>query len=490
MLDKQGIPHTVLNAKQHAREAAIVAQAGRLARDHGGHQHGRPRRRHPARRQPRGAGRARRCVGAGPRPRRPRTAEARYARAADEVQGRECRAEGDKVRELGGLYVLGSERHESRRIDNQLRGRSGRQGDPGESPVLPLARGRADASVRDRRHELGDGSRPCPTTCRSRRRMVTKAIERAQNTVEAEQRRDPQGRPQVRRGDERAAQGDLRPAHADHRRRRPARAHPRAARRRARQRRRRLPVRASFTEDWDLERLVVEANSTTRREFTAEDLAQAATPEQIVEACSPRPSSTTRSASETLAGRRRAAADAPPRAARSCSQIIDQRWREHLCRDGLPPRGHQPARPWPRQDPFVAWQREGFEMFGQLMSGIDDDYVRYVIHVQVQVLEQAAERRAPTYTRATSTPPPTTPRPGSPRRPSSGPWPARPTARRAPRSSSARRRRQPAGPGRPMAAPDARRCSPCTAPDPARVGRNDPCWCGSGSKFKLCHGAN
>ena len=58
---------------------------------------------------------------------------ARYDELLDRVQGSSARAEGDKVRELGGLYVIGSERHESRRIDNQLRGRSGRQGDPGES---------------------------------------------------------------------------------------------------------------------------------------------------------------------------------------------------------------------------------------------------------------------------------------------------------------------------------------------------------------------
>ena len=115
-------------------------------RRHRRHQHGRPRRRHPPRRQPRGPrppGRLARlrptgCSRSGP------------ADAADEMgdeypssgRGRgplrraaraltdECKAEGDKVRELGGLYVLGTERHESRRIDNQLRGRSGRQGDP------------------------------------------------------------------------------------------------------------------------------------------------------------------------------------------------------------------------------------------------------------------------------------------------------------------------------------------------------------------------
>ena len=120
----------------------------------------------------------------------------------------ECQAEGDKVRELGGLYVLGTERHESRRIDNQLRGRSGRQGDPGES--------RFYLSLEDELMRLfATGAmswvmgKALPDDVPIEAKMVTKAIERAQNTVEAAQRRDPQGRPQVRRGDERAAQGDL-----------------------------------------------------------------------------------------------------------------------------------------------------------------------------------------------------------------------------------------------------------------------------------------
>ena len=88
LLTRRGIPHNVLNAKEHERESEIIVDAGQ-GRRHDRDEHGRPRRRHQDRR--RGA------------------------------------------LELGGLYVLGTERHESRRIDNQLRGRSGRQGDPGET---------------------------------------------------------------------------------------------------------------------------------------------------------------------------------------------------------------------------------------------------------------------------------------------------------------------------------------------------------------------
>ena len=104
-------------------EAHIVAQAGPARRGHHRHQHGRARHRHPARRQRRvpHRGRAEGHARGGPE---------RDA-AIDADQGRSRRREARKVLEAGGLFVLGTERHESRRIDNQLRGRSGRQGDPG-----------------------------------------------------------------------------------------------------------------------------------------------------------------------------------------------------------------------------------------------------------------------------------------------------------------------------------------------------------------------
>ena len=131
-LRDQGIPHEVLNAKQHAREAAVVAMAGRkgavtVATNMAG----------------RGtdimlggnaehiAVSALKEAGLDPEENAEEYEKAwpQALAAAKEA----CRAEHDEVVELGGLYVLGTERHESRRIDNQLRGRSGRQGDPGES---------------------------------------------------------------------------------------------------------------------------------------------------------------------------------------------------------------------------------------------------------------------------------------------------------------------------------------------------------------------
>ena len=145
---KRGIPHAVLNAKQHEREAHIVTQAGRLAR------------RSPSpptwpvaastscsAATPR-AWPAARCSPRGSTPdESTRSATTELARASSR---RSAPRRATSVRELGGLYVLGTERHESRRIDNQLRGRAGPPGRPGREPLLPVARGRPHAAVRDR----------------------------------------------------------------------------------------------------------------------------------------------------------------------------------------------------------------------------------------------------------------------------------------------------------------------------------------------------
>jgi preprotein translocase subunit SecA len=202
LLKKRGVPHEVLNAKQHTREAMIVTQAGRLNSVTvatnmagrgvdiilGGNPEGLARHE---------------VVKEGHDPdvlvddfalplpvdqmpdefKAARTAAlARYDQLLAEYKD-ECRAEGDKIRSLGGLYVLGTERHESRRIDNQLRGRSGRQGDPGES--------RFYLSLDDELMRLfATGAlswvmgRALPDDEAIEAKMVTKAIERAQTTVE------------------------------------------------------------------------------------------------------------------------------------------------------------------------------------------------------------------------------------------------------------------------------------------------------------------
>src|SRR3712207_53007 len=184
MLLRRGIPHEVLNAKNHFKEAEIVAQAGRIGAVTvatnmagrgvdimlGGNA------------EALAAGDARKAHDPDEEPEAYSAAyDQALARFKDEVQ-----SEGDKVRELGGLYVLGTERHESRRIDNQLRGRSGRQGDPGESrfflsledDLLRMFATRTVGGLMDRLN--------LPEDTPISHKMVTRAIENAQRQVESQ----------------------------------------------------------------------------------------------------------------------------------------------------------------------------------------------------------------------------------------------------------------------------------------------------------------
>ncbi|MDQ3537803.1 MAG: preprotein translocase subunit SecA, partial [Actinomycetota bacterium] len=183
MLTRRGIPHEVLNAKNHFKEAQIVAQAGRLgavtvATNMAGRgvdivlggnaeslAHTEARRLHDPDEDP-------------------ESYQAAFTEALEQATA-ETKAEGDKIRELGGLYVLGTERHESRRIDNQLRGRSGRQGDPGESrfflsledDLMRLFNASAVESIMTRLK--------LPEDTPIEHRMVSRAVARAQGQVEA-----------------------------------------------------------------------------------------------------------------------------------------------------------------------------------------------------------------------------------------------------------------------------------------------------------------
>ena len=176
LLEKEKLPHQVLNAKQHAREAHVIAQAGRPKMMHHRHQHGGPRHRHHPRRQPRAGSRP----GAG---RRDAAAEQKAARIA------EIRAKWQQLHEqvlgAGGLHIVGTERHESRRVDNQLRGRAGRQGDPGssrfylslEDPLLRIFASDRVGAIMERL-KMPEGE-PIEHP------WVTRAIENAQRKVEA-----------------------------------------------------------------------------------------------------------------------------------------------------------------------------------------------------------------------------------------------------------------------------------------------------------------
>ena len=296
-----------------------------------------------------------------------------------------CRAEGEEVRKLGGLYVLGSERHESRRIDNQLRGRSGRQGDPGES--------RFYLSLDDellRLFATGAMSwvmgRTLPEDVPIESKTVAKAIERAQNTVEArnaEMRKDAlkydevmdqqrkviyERRLQIIDGDdleehtEDLLAGAAEKLVAEH-----------------------CPT--EFEEDWDLKALVDSLTQYYPTKFTVADLEQAATTEDLVESIVEEALDFYEKHGEAMPG----GAETMRQIERDVYlQIMDARWRDHLAemdnlKDGIHLR-------WTVQaDPLNAWQQEGYSMFGQLMEVIDNDYLRYILHVEAV---QAAGRRA------------------------------------------------------------------------------------------------
>ncbi len=382
LLEKRGIPHNVLNAKQHFREAEVVAQAGRrggvtVATNMAGRGvdiilGGNPELLAQHELAAEGVDLAT----------EEGTAELAERQAAVEAR---CRAEGEEVRKLGGLYVLGSERHESRRIDNQLRGRSGRQGDPGES--------RFYLSLDDellRLFATGAMSwvmgRTLPEDVPIESKTVAKAIERAQNTVEA---RNAEIRKDNLKYDEVMDQ----------------------------QRKVIYERRLQIIDGDDLEEHTEDLLAGAAEKLVARVLpdrvrgglgpqgpgrrADAVLPDQVHRG-RPRAGGDDRGPGRVASSRRRSTTTrstpspcpaAPRRCARSSAtsilQIMDARWRDHLAemdnlKDGIHLR-------WTVQaDPLNAWQQEGYSMFGQLMEVIDNDYLRYILHVEA-VQPPAAE---------------------------------------------------------------------------------------------------
>jgi preprotein translocase subunit SecA len=472
LLSQRGIKHEVLNAKQHFREAEVVAQAGRLG---------------AVTVATNMAGRGVDIIlGGNPELLAHQEVIARgidveteegaaeLARVTAEFTER-CREEGDRVRELGGLYVLGSERHESRRIDNQLRGRSGRQGDPGESRFF--------LSLEDDLMRLfATGamnwvmSRALPEDVPIEAKMVTKAIERAQNTVEG---RNSEIRKDVLKYDE--VMNEQRKVIYAHR----------------------LSILqgedlhdrtvelieetltglvqaacpSDYPEEWELERLVSEVSQYYPTQFSPADLAEATSAEQVAQSLIAEALEYYEARSEAMPG----GVETARQIERDVMlQIIDQRWRDHLAemdylREGIN------LRAMGQQDPLVAWQREGYSMFGQLMEAIDDDYLRYVLHVEAVANPVEPDLARATYEAADD------PVAGTlalaPVLMADRGAQVDPTVQAVPIAGNGRAGRSAAGQqiGETLV--------PTVKAPHEKIGRNAPCWCGSGKKFKLCHGA-
>jgi preprotein translocase subunit SecA len=440
LLDKAKLPHQVLNAKQHAREADIVAQAGRpgvitIATNM--------------------AGRGTDIVLGGNVENQIKSIDANdsIVEIDKQVQSQKLRDEWqslhDKVKVEGGLRIIATERHESRRIDNQLRGRSGRQGDPGSSRFYlslddSLMRIFAGDRVRAimERLKMPDGEA-------IEAKMVTRSIEGAQRKVEA---RNFDMRKQLLEYDNVAndqrkviyqqrneileAQG-LTEKIADLRRSAMSdvvRAH--------------VPV-SSFEEQWDLgglERALSEEWQVVVSLKSEVEASSSITDEDLLERVIAAADDVFNAKVEVVGNEQ-----FTPFMRMIFLQSIDQHWREHLSaldylRQGIHLRGYA------QKDPKQEYKREAFELFGNLLDVIKMDVTRSLMAVRVRSADEVAEateaieERAERISNLTYTHP------------------------------------NEDGSVSQDAAPPTD-----VAPMP-KVGRNDACPCGSGKKFKLCHG--
>ena len=480
VLDKRGIRHQVLNAKpeRQFREADIVAQAGRL---------------HTVTVATNMAGRGVDILlGGNPEllAKQELHNEGIDVETTDdpEVQERfqklvaryeaECGAEGDKIRELGGLYVLGTERHDSRRIDNQLRGRSGRQGDPGESRFYlsledDLMRLFATGAVN---WVMG---KALPDDVPLEAKMVTKAIERAQQTVE---QRNAEIRKNVLKYDEvlneqRKVIYELRDQILD------------KTDLRSKIVDKYLPEAveslvatycvADFAEEWDLEGLVTAVGEYWPSDISQEQLVDVGSSDGVYEVLVDE-ALTRYEAREAEFGE-----DVMRQVERQVMlRIIDTAWREHLqemdyLREGIN------LRAMGQRDPLVEWQREGFEMFGEMVARIERDLVRYVMHVQVKQPEDGSDAPAApavgtTFQTSVSQEPKLTDVQTS--------GPTDPSAPGGNIADLAGARPQVEGAPEPVPESTGPSHTPVVRSEWDKTPRNAPCPCGSGKKFKLCHG--
>ena len=433
LLKRSGIPHVVLNAKYHEREAAIVAQAGRkgavtIATNM--------------------AGRGTDIVlGGSPealaRAEHDPAEEPLEFKAAVERYGPLCETEREEVKEAGGLHILGTERHESRRIDNQLRGRSGRQGDPGSSRFFislddDLMRifGGGTERVQNLMGRLGmeDGEA-------IEHKMVTKAIERAQTQVEGRnfdvrkhllkyddvmnKQREAvyQLRTEVLGGDSKEfvyrVVGEILDDSIENH-----------------------CAEDLDPRDWDLEGLATDMLASFNidvhklgidlTELGVEELRETLG-EHVTAKYDEKEE---KHGSEMLRGLERSV----------MLQVLDNSWKDHLLaldhlKEGINLRGYG------QKDPLNEYKRESFELFQEMKTRIEDTSIRNLFRVEPISPEEMAERKR-RYV------------------------------------EEMKRRMQLSAPAKSAA----RKPAPVQRQGP-KLGRNDPCYCGSGKKYKKCHGA-
>ena len=386
MLKRRGVPHEVLNAKYHEREAIIVAQAGRsgavtVATNMAGRGTdimlgGNPEFIADAELHQRGLSPVE----------TPEDYEAAWPEAVAKAK-RAVAEEHEEVVEAGGLYVLGTERHESRRIDNQLRGRSGRQGDPGES--------RFYLSLEDDLMRMFNSERVgaimerlnIPPDVPVESKVVTRAIRSAQTQVEQQNfeiRKDVLKYDDVMNRQRQVIYGERRKVleGADLHEQISEMVDEVVAGYVAGE------TSEGYPEEWDLDKLwrafrqlypvsltiddVVEEAGGDRAGLTGEFI----TEEMIADAQAAYERREEEFGSEVMREVER----------RVVLSVLDRKWREHLyemdyLREGIGLRGYG------QRDPLIEYQREGYDMFGAMMDGIKEESVGHLFNLEVQVQE-------------------------------------------------------------------------------------------------------
>jgi preprotein translocase subunit SecA len=387
LLRRRGIPHSVLNAKFHAQEATIIAQAGRkggvtVATNMAGRGTdillgGNPEFLAATELHQRGLD--------------PVENPEEYAKALEEVLPNwkeACDAEAAEVIAAGGLYVLGTERHDSRRIDNQLRGRSGRQGDPGESrfylslqdDLMKRFRAGAVEAVMERFN--------IPEDVPIESKMVTRQIRSAQTQIEGQ---NAEIRKNVLKYDEvlnkqrqviyaerrRVLNGEDMHDQAQHMIDDVIADYVTAA------------TSDGYAEDWDLEQLWTNLRRLYPVGITIEDVIEesggeksAVDQEFLIQRLKDDAQAAYAAREEELG------AEAVRELERQVLlAVIDRKWREHLYEMDYLQEGIS-LRAYAQRDPVVEYQREGFDMFNQMMEGIKEEAVGFLFNLEVQVEEQ------------------------------------------------------------------------------------------------------
>jgi preprotein translocase subunit SecA len=474
-LKRQGIKHSVLNAKpEHAeREGELIAQAGRkgavmIATNMAG----------------RGVD-----IKLGGDPEHLAITELKKQGITHESEGYEealaektaelepqCKAEAEEVRELGGLYICGTERHESRRIDNQLRGRAGRQGDPGESrfflsaedDVIRLFAGDRIYNILDKLGPTDEEGTEVPLEAK----MLTKTVENAQKKVEEQNFLI---RKRVLEYDD-VMNEQRRVVYRYRREILEGRDISETARDEVEGVIERLVeeyTAADLLEEWDLEELETQLRQIWPVSIEVGSLAPESVDKmQLKEALDDDAMSAYDEREEQLGEELMRYLE------RSILlQVIDNRWREHLfdmdyLREGIHLRG------FAQIDPLVAYKNEGFAMFEELMHAIWDEFSKLVFRAEIEIQpEQAGPAAATNGDGETTT-----------LAYSGGSLENQPSALQqvAATAGATASDVAAAGAGSPG---NGEVVETVVKDEKENIGRNDPCWCGSGKKYKKCHGA-